>query len=189
VGRDVREKRRGWMYYPPSTCCLRQECANSGHSPTLGSVRLEPRSERLVWASRVWPTTTGLGALGRSDSDVILLRVESTHSRLRQRSMHNEREDCKNKDRHRRPVRRHIRDQLIHGFDEKCADLALGTNPEIDRVTIMPTTGRLGDPMRGRTSRGISSFFDIFREIQVEFAARNSRVLHTTRIQALDEVT
>ena len=103
--------------------------------------------------------------------------------------MHNEREDCKNKDRHRRPVRRHIRDQLIHGFDEKCADLALGTNPEIDRVTIMPTTGRLGDPMRGRTSRGISSFFDIFREIQVELASRNSRGLHTIRIQVFDEVT
>jgi hypothetical protein len=35
------------------------------------------------------------------------------------------------------------RDQVIHGFDEKCADLALGTNPEIDRGTIMPTIGKL----------------------------------------------
>ena len=108
--------------------------------------------------------------------------VEKTQSRLRQPSTHDECEGCKNKDRHRRPVRRHIRDSVIHGFDEKCADLALGTNPEIDRATIMPTTGRLGDPMRGRPSRGISSFFDIFREIQVELASRNSRVLHTTRI-------
>jgi hypothetical protein len=89
-----------------------------------------------------------------------------------------------------------FRDQVIHGFDDpppdacrKCADLALEANSEIDCATIMPTTGRLGDPMRGRPSRGISSFFDIFREIQVELASRNSRVLHTIRIQALDEVT
>ena len=143
----------------------------------------------MVWRAECGRQLAGLGALGRSDSDVILLRVEKTQSRLRQPSTHNEREGCKNKDRHRRPVRRHIRDQVIHGFDEKCADLALGTNPEIDRATIMPATGRLGDPMRGRPSRGISSFFDIFREIQVELASRNSRVLHTTRIRALDEVT
>ena len=123
MGRDVREKRRGWMYYPPSTCCLRQECANSGHSPTLGSVRLEPRSERLVWASRVWPTTTGLGALGRSDSDVILLRVEKGPEQIEPaidalRSPRAPRTRTGTEDRSGGM----FRDQVIHGFDDPPLD-------------------------------------------------------------------
>src|SRR4029077_5472472 len=44
-----------------STDSSRPECAKSDHSTTLGSVGLEPRSERLVWASRVWPTTCRTG--------------------------------------------------------------------------------------------------------------------------------
>jgi hypothetical protein len=62
--------------------------------------------------------------------------------------------------RQQRPVRRHIRDQVIHGFDEKSVDLACEATPEIDCATIMPTTGRVirGEVARQEVYRPSSTF-------------------------------
>jgi hypothetical protein len=55
---------------------------------------------------------------------------------------------------------------------EIAVDLALGANPKIDCAMIMPRTDQLGYPVKGLPPK-VSSFFDIFREIQVELASRH----------------
>ena len=52
-------------------------------------------------------------------------------------------------------VGRHVLRSGGSRLRSKVRDLALEANPEIDCATIIRTTGRLGDPMRGRPSRGI----------------------------------